>query len=267
MFVRKCYEDAYDDLAKLVDNRTDEDECSYAFLEGSSNIGKSVFIAYFVYRIVCDAMDNKVPAEDWPTFVLKEPNGHVFHMFFDAKGNPIVENIDNARFGSIVVDYFISDSSSDIVFGANKLHLHVTSFSNVDHPKVRKEIVSLGGTLILFCPFTWEEYLMYSTDSDLEEEELQYCYDIFGGAIGLLAAVDIATPQLAARADYLKIARAELEDFFNGVTCEDGEDILTRYSDMIERSAWVLSSELMFINQKAAESNIDVVTKFRSLFF
>lgn len=190
LFVRPVYETALGDIAGH----------STALIEGTTGVGKSMFIFYFMHRKVREAINGGLKI---PTFLFEKQDASGVKTslyFFISGGNAAVVNqIDPLRlpYGSDLPDYYITDSCPTTSACANIQVLHVSSSGNSNFLnyllKTFDEIHD--GISILFPPFSFPEYVLADgnpTDHNTNNayanvDLLHFQFDVFGGCLRLLS--------------------------------------------------------------------------------
>jgi hypothetical protein len=157
IFVRECYAREYIKLTQLVSDA--HGERRYVSVFGSSGIGKSVFIPFFILEV----MRNRPPGMRL-TFCLKneQKRMHYLHYIEDPDTHswiPTVTAITEKNLLMEQPDYFISDTFADLDYRPRLLHLHLTSVKGQN--PFRKKI-QFPRENHSFPPFSWNEYLMHS---------------------------------------------------------------------------------------------------------
>jgi predicted DNA-binding WGR domain protein len=259
IFIRPCYDQTIDLLYEMVNNAP---ELAFGFVEGSSGIGKTVWIFYFIYRVV----RANIEAQPKPTFVYQDPFGANFYFYYDNTGVPVVcKGSPQDR----DPDYFISDTFPREAAAAKKLQVHVASAGNPDK-KWKNFLKDQDHKLIrVFPPFSREEHLLcYGIQVGgvwTNQEELQLRYDIFGGCLRLMHEENSDIEVLD---DLYEIALRELQSLFEDVKANDGMPILQRFIAVIQGSAKTIATELESAVPKLTVAAVGTAeqSKLRTLF-
>lgn len=123
ILLRLRYESAIAKFDDLLDPR----QPSYGLVQGSSGIGKTTWIFYFIYRKARDKIALPFDDPKKPTFCYHDSDKNIFHFHYNDAGQPIVTKGDPI---DIDPHYFISDTIPRITPSANILQLHVGSIGN-----------------------------------------------------------------------------------------------------------------------------------------
>jgi hypothetical protein len=121
LYVRACYTSAIDTL----------DGADMAMLEGTPGIGKSLFIFYFIYMVVKQAIEK---GENLPTFLIADRDGKGYFLRVDSNGNGIVHKPTT----DLTPDYLITDTKGRSNPSFTKQYIHVSSINNKNVKDVRK---------------------------------------------------------------------------------------------------------------------------------
>lgn len=121
LYVRDCYTAAIDSLS----------EADMAMLEGTPGIGKSLFIFYFIYVVVNQAIEK---GEMLPTFLIADRDGCGYFLRVDSNGNGMVHQPTT----KLTPDYLITDTKGRSNPSFTNQYIHVSSINNVNVKDVRK---------------------------------------------------------------------------------------------------------------------------------
>jgi len=102
-----------------------------AMLEGTPGIGKSLFIFYFIYVVVNQAIEK---GENIPTFLIADRDGNGYFLRVDSNGNGMVHQPTT----ELTPDYLITDTKGRSNPSFTKQYIHVSSINNVNVKDVRK---------------------------------------------------------------------------------------------------------------------------------
>jgi len=100
-------------------------------LDGTPGIGKSLFIFYFIYAVVNQAIEK---GEHIPTFLIADRDGCGYFLRVDSNGNGIVHQPTT----ELTPDYLITDTKGRSNPSFTKQYVHVSSINNVNVKDVRK---------------------------------------------------------------------------------------------------------------------------------
>lgn len=124
-------------------------------IEGIPGIGKSLFIFYYIYRVVQDAMKR---GERIPTFLIADSDGNGYFLRVDSNGKGIVHKPTTET-----PDYLITDTRARSNPSYRQKYIHVSSTNNVNVQDIRKLLMQAQKPKIrhtIYLPkFTLDEYL------------------------------------------------------------------------------------------------------------
>jgi hypothetical protein len=249
ILLRLCYESAIAKFDLLRANQT-----AFGLVEGSSGIGKTVWIFYFIYRKTRGSIDLPFDDPNKPTFCYQDPDKNIFYFHYSAAGQPIVTK---GKPADIDPHYFISDTIPRITPSANVLQLHVVSIGNqnMDFQHFMGDRDNKDATL--FPPFSREEHLWCDGIKDAlgnwtNQEELQFLYDVFGGCIRLLHKND---PSSEVPGTWYDFSFQELNTFFTDVHAINGQSVNTFFVNQIIQCARTIAVELRRIETRMSSSS------------
>jgi hypothetical protein len=247
ILLRHCYYQAIQFFDGLAAGRV-----GFGLVEGSSGIGKTVWIYFLIYRKTRGSLH--LPANGRPTFCVQNANGSIVHLHYDVNGTPVVTK--GLPVG-MDPDYFISDTIPLCEPSAKILHLHVASVGNSD-TNFQKFLEDQKNTrYYMFPPFSREEHLACKgvrnpvTRLWANKEELQLRYDVFGGCLRLLHCEE---PKSPFPENLSVLALEELRSFFKDVYSESNNLITNQFQVQLVQFAKAIASELSKAESKAAPS-------------
>ncbi len=222
---RSCYSQLYDEIiSSTVSSK------KVFLVKGSPGIGKSLFICYFMYRVVREHLSH--PSNSPPTFVISDLDGHCFFFSHDASGNPLVQPWTATM---PIPTYLLSDTKVVSTPFYGKGYIHVTSIANHNYETLEKEAGESGRVWNMEL-FTFEEYLHISEHNHTIS---RFQFDVFGGSARLLKskAQDVEDKSV------YEVVEKEFESFFNYVdySFDDGSSS-TSSSSSVPVSSFFSSS-------------------------
>ena len=258
LYERPCYIEIY---LKILNMKA-------VLLKGTPGIGKSLFIFWFIYKLVLQAKENDGAI---PTFIYRNRKGE---EYFLSSSKDCVTTVSRSKFG-MVADFHISDTNADSTAHANKLCMHVCSVHNVHFKEYLNNVVGTkGGFGIDFHMPTYsisevEEYF----GAKQQRSVLLFLYDVFGGSLRLINQVLVRKVSSSAGAE-TELIEEELKYYFSDELV-DGASLVVlmktlNISGGTATSIWsncvnVISSILRSLGEKDSSTN-DIQLVRRSLF-
>ena len=128
LFERNVYTLAYE---HIKNNGYDQ-----VLILGTSGIGKSLFVLWYIYKLVCES-------DSPPSIAYQDREGSVYYLKSENGVHSVYDYHDYYKMNPmLVVDCYISDTSSppDLNRSNSKFRMHVTSDNNSQYQDFQKEI-------------------------------------------------------------------------------------------------------------------------------
>ena len=183
-------------------------------VEGTPGIGKSMFIFYFIYKLVLQAreLNDKIP-----TFLIVGRTGNQYFLGVDNDGSAVVHR----PISSITPDYIITDTVGISEAHCSLKYIHVTSINNIEMKVVLKVMMDISGSTIFMPVFSLEEYLDCDGGDPARNNLLRFYFDVFGGSLRNCRFADRIAGTESHVSNIFILVREQMDSFFGSAKMAD----------------------------------------------
>lgn len=230
----------YDDIFEKVKSGSYEK----MLILGTPGIGKSLLLMYLMYRLVRDSQVVKgkkkanAPPPPIPSFVYRNLDKESYFFHSDGE-NHVVEMLHE----SVMPDYYFSDTYAVSTAAARQCVVHVSSICNDTCRHYEKCVMQMEGAdpptglIKHMSVLTFAEALEIAKTSGIDEEEMTFRYDVFGGNAWLLTSA-ILENQIYGNLQTL--VANEMDSYFKDVHTNAGVPVKVAFG-----SRWEIIRELI----------------------